>query len=152
MKGYVSILKDRIGNEYLGVKIQTHDITDYLDEFDKLNIWENLKHEADYLSIFKDNKFKRDGNEYHMTILPVMEITNIQKNLEYFSYKSYDISLKGIGSATNNNNKAYFIVCECEELNNMILKLGKPKKDFHITLGFNKKDVHGVDKSIKTLL
>jgi hypothetical protein len=53
----------------------------------------------------------------------------------------------GVGQATKETNTAYFIVCESEKLDAIRTRFGLPKHDFHITIGFNPKDVHGVPKN-----
>lgn len=60
-----------------------------------------------------------------------------------------DISFIGIGEVSRNNDKAWFIIVDSETLKNI-----KPDFDYHITLGFSNKDIHGKDikKDISTII
>lgn len=60
-----------------------------------------------------------------------------------------DISFIGIGEVTRNNDKAWFIIVESETLKNI-----NPNFDYHITLGFSNKDIHGKDirKDVSTMI
>jgi hypothetical protein len=53
----------------------------------------------------------------------------------------------GIGKAEAKGNTAYFVVCQSEKLDAIRTRFELPKHDFHITLGFNQKDVFGVPKN-----
>jgi hypothetical protein len=47
---------------------------------------------------------------------------------------------------------AYFVVLDWDSANQYRMELGLPKKDFHITLGFERNDVHSKLKDRSTLL
>jgi len=64
-----------------------------------------------------------------------------------FHYEIDDLEIKGIGTATKETNTAYFIVCESEKLSAIRSRFELPEHDFHVTLGFNPKDVFGVRKN-----
>jgi len=64
-----------------------------------------------------------------------------------FHYEIDDLEMLGVGKATKENNQAYFIVCNSEKLDAVRNRFGLPKQDFHITIGFNPKDVFGVPKN-----
>jgi hypothetical protein len=67
---------------------------------------------------------------------------------DVLKYEIDDLKLKGIGSATKNENRSYFIVCESDKLDTIRDRYELNKFDFHITLGFKWKDVHGVRKNV----
>lgn len=60
-----------------------------------------------------------------------------------------DITFLGIGEVTRDNDKAWFIIVESETLKNINTGF-----DYHITLGFTNKDIHGKDirKDISTII
>jgi hypothetical protein len=64
-----------------------------------------------------------------------------------FNYEVDDLEMPGIGMATKSDNTSYFIVCESNKLDAIRTRYDLPKFDFHITLGFKWKDVHGVPKN-----
>jgi hypothetical protein len=64
-----------------------------------------------------------------------------------FHYEIDDLYMRGIGTATKNTNTTYFIVCNSDKLDAIRKRFNLPEHDFHITLGFNLKDVFGVRKN-----
>ena len=64
-----------------------------------------------------------------------------------FHYEIDDLNMLGVGSAKKETNAAYFIVCESDKLDAIRIRFGLPKQDFHVTIGFNPKDVFGVRKN-----
>ena len=53
----------------------------------------------------------------------------------------------GIGTATRNENRAFFIVCNSDKLEAVRKRYELNDHDFHVTLGFNFKDVFAVRKN-----
>jgi hypothetical protein len=64
-----------------------------------------------------------------------------------FKYPIDDIKFMGIGTATRNENRAYFIVCDSDKLTAVRNRYELNNHDFHITLGFLHRDVFGVRKN-----
>ncbi len=146
---YLSHIRDSIGNNYLGLKV-THDLVspflekmkDYLSEED----WK----------VYVENQQKRDGGSHHITVINVMDYNKLSKESvskfvnsleELFKYPIDDLKMMGIGSASRNENTAYFIVCKSEKLDAVRKRYNLPSHDFHVTLGFKWKDVFGVPKN-----
>ena len=155
MTKYVSYLKDVLNNDYVGVKFTKEEseiktsILKWMVEFDSIK-------KVD-ISEFVKNKNVRDGDSYHITLFNVMEWNDILKNFskEYIKNNIFDntitdIVFKGIGRANKNGNEVNFIIIESEKLDSIRDKFNLEKKDLHITLGFDKKDVFGVSKGIDT--
>lgn len=146
----IEYLKDVLGNNYLGLKISKDSVNPFLKDLEE-HLGEN-----DY-KIFTDNQQKRDSGHHHITVVNVMEFNNLSKSGEVgqfvnslnkvFEYPIDDLKLMGIGSATKNENTAYFIVVQSEKLDFIRDRYNLPKHDFHITIGFKWKDVHGVRKN-----
>jgi hypothetical protein len=63
------------------------------------------------------------------------------------------VHLIGVGSAKDDKkgNTAHFIVSESEELDDVRSDLGLKNQDFHITIGFNSKDVFGKSKGLDSI-
>lgn len=147
---YNQYLKDVLDNNYVGISINKSAISNFLTRL-KEYLGEELFHE--YTTLKKD----RDGESYHLTVVNPIEynnylknsnISNINNQLErVFDYEIDDLKFKGVGTASRNENTAYFIVCESDKLKAIRNSLGLGDKDFHITLGFKFKDVHGVRKN-----
>ncbi len=146
----IEYLKDVLGNNYLGLKISKDSVNPFLKDLEE-HLGEN-----DY-KIFTDNQQKRDSGHYHITVINAMDFNNLSKSGEVgqfvnslnkvFEYPIDDLKLMGIGSATKNENTAYFIVVQSEKLDSIRDRYNLPKHDFHITIGFKWKDVHGVRKN-----
>lgn len=142
-------IKDIIGNNYLGINVYYDSIFSF---FDKLKNYIG----DDYDEYIKNQK-DRDLGKYHCTVLNVAEYNKIiSQNINNASiindilnsYEIDDFQLLGIGSAQKNGNKAYYIVCRSEQLQEFRRRFNLEEKDLHITIGFKWKDVHGVRKNI----
>lgn len=145
---YLTYLKDTVGNNYVGINIPTGIVDPYLKELEGIL--------GDKYETYTQLQKNRDGGHYHVTVINVMEYNKLSKDkLSDFvnsiglsmKYDIDDLKLLGIGMANRNDNTAYFIVCQSEKLDAIRDRFGLPKQDFHITLGFCHKDVHGVRKN-----
>jgi len=151
MINFIEYIKDTLGNNYLGVKISPQIVEPFLNEL------KDLIGEEDF-NTYTDLQKKRDHGSYHLTVINVMEYNKLmsEKGMDNFvnslddvlKYEIDDLKLKGIGSATKNENRSYFIVCESDKLDTIRDRYELNKFDFHITLGFKWKDVHGVRKNV----
>lgn len=151
----VGYVKDVIGNSYLGIKFTKSQMDPYLKDLYEI-VDSNSKFE-----ILISNQAKRDrreGSDYthHATIISVMEFNKLlktmgskfQERIEIIqSLDISDLEIKGVGKAEKHNNEAYFVVLNSPTLNEIRSSLGLEFKDFHVTIGFDKKDVFGVRKS-----
>jgi hypothetical protein len=147
---YVSYLKDRLANNYLGLNIPHEIVEPYLNEL------ESILGEDDF-KVFTDLQKQRDGGKYHITVINVADYNRLTKELGLdkfvnsleliFHYEIDDLRMMGIGTAFQNDNRSYFIVCKSEKLDAIRSRFGLPSFDFHVTLGFKFKDVFGVRKN-----
>ncbi len=147
---YVSYIKDRLGNNYLGIDIPYEIVEPYLTRLEEVIGEENYQ-------IFTKNQQTRDSGKYHMTVINVMDYNRLSKDMGVdkfinslelvFDYEIDDLEMLGIGTATKDTNTAYFIVCKSDKLDAIRTRYELPKFDFHVTLGFNAKDVFGVPKN-----
>jgi hypothetical protein len=150
MTYYCTYIRDILNNNYIGIKIPNEIVQPYLN-FLKEEIGE------DNYALYTENQQKRDRGDYHITVLNVMEFNKLNKELgmdkfvnsldAVFKYEIDDLKLKGVGTATKNENRAYFIVCESEKLNAIRIRYELEPRDFHVTLGFSPRDVFGVRKN-----
>ena len=144
---YVNYLKDVLGNNYLGLDIPITTIQPYLNEL------RDILGEDDYAK-FTENQIKRDGGHYHITAINVADFNKLSNNIDKFvnsldpilKYPIDDLKLLGVGRAQKNENTAFFIVCDSAKLEAIRNRYELQKQDFHVTLGFNFKDVFGVSK------
>lgn len=58
----------------------------------------------------------------------------------------------GIGKAVQGEDEVYYMVVDWPSAVELRTLLGMPEKDFHITIGFKKKDLHNVSKNEKTIV
>jgi adenylate kinase family enzyme len=95
---------------------------------------------------FAKSRDARDGNEYHMTIVSPSELNKkIEYNLTDLNDK---ITVLGLGK----NDDTFYLICNYPAGDRFRSSLNLEPMDFHITLGFNQKDNHEVNKNIKTLI
>jgi hypothetical protein len=150
MKYYVEHVKDAIGNNYLGIKIDNLEVLPFLDKL------RSVLSKEDY-DLYTGNQQARDHGAYHMTIINVMDynrlakimgVDNFVKALQpIFEYEIDDLEMLGVGKAEAKGNTAYFVVCLSDKLDALRSRFELSKHDFHITLGFNMKDVFGIPKN-----
>jgi hypothetical protein len=117
-----------------------------------------LDYDEEDFQIFTQNQKNRDHGRYHITVINVMDcnrlskemgMVNFVKSVELaFEYPVEDLELLGLGTASKNDNTAYFIVCQSDSLDAVRTRFNLTKQDFHTTLGFNTKDVFGVPKNV----
>jgi hypothetical protein len=136
------ILNDRLGNAYLGIKVYQYEISEFSDMLQA--------YLGDEYELFANNRISRDGINYHITVLNVMEFQPIKDKAIGLVDTEVYLNLMGIGKGEGKGNTTYFVIVESEELDYLYNSLYDKKKDFHITLGFDKKDVFGVSKGLDT--
>lgn len=147
---YVSYLKDRVGTNYLGLNMPFDIVEPYLNDLRSMLGKEEFE-------IYTKSQADRDSGKYHMTVISVMDYNRLSKDVGMdkfinsleliFSYEIDDLEMLGIGTATKSDNTSYFIVCKSDKLDAIRTRYDLPKFDFHVTLGFKWKDVHGVSKN-----
>ena len=149
MKFKIIYIKDSVANNYLGVNIYRDTVSPFLDQLKEI-----LGEDYDEYVKYQQN---RDHGHYHITVINVPDYTRVSKEMGFdkfvsslepiFDYEFDDVKLMGIGTAEKNGNRAYFIVVNSEQLQEVRRKYNLPEQDFHITLGFKYKDVFGVRKN-----
>lgn len=150
----IEYIKDINGQNYLAIKVELSNIQPFLDR---------LQSELgeDFL-LYTGNQIARDGGKYHITVINVMDYGRLVKSLgmdkflsalePILEYEIDDLDMLGVGKAESKGNTSYFVVCESDKLDAVRTRFELPKQDFHITLGFDKKDVFGVVKDKSSLL
>lgn len=148
MKSIITTTTDILGNKYIALKFDNNDhINDIIDEW--VYDLNNSEEEVDKRMLMIQNQIERDKNTHHTTIVSVIECGTINtKDVQIVLGDIVEIELCGIGKAVDNKrgNESHFIVVESKDLDNVRIHFGLKPKDFHITIGFNKKDVFGVSK------
>ncbi len=147
---YVSYLKDRLGNNYLGIDVPFEVVEPYLTKLEEIIGKESYE-------TFTKNQQQRDHGNYHITVINVMDYNRLSKELGVdnfvnslelvFDFEIDDLEMLGVGQAVKETNTAYFIVCQSDKLDAIRTRFNLPKQDFHVTIGFNPKDVFGVPKN-----
>jgi hypothetical protein len=145
---YLTYIRDSINNNYIGIDIPMGIVDPFLNELKDI-IGDDFE---SYTKCQKD----RDHGSYHITTINVMEYNALSKEMgmdkfvtsldPILKFEIDDLKMLGIGTATRNENRAYFIVCQSDKLDAIRNRYNLPKQDFHITLGFLYKDVFGVRK------
>ena len=134
-------------NKYLSVHVEKSDVL-CIQNF----VCDNINSEAVY------NQKERDSNNFHITVINTAQYGSLLKHnsplnkIESYLGKKIDFFIYGIGTATKDNNQAWFLILDNPILNTMREDLGLFKWDFHVTLGFKDKDFHRVPKSKDTVI
>ncbi len=144
-------LKDVMGNNYVGVNIQHNEIEPCLNDL------KEYLNDDKYYDIVTEYQQCRDSNHWHVTVINLFEFNALAKTIGMrqlleridvmFKMEIEDLLMKGIGKADKYNNIAYFAIVESDFLSSVRDSFNLPTADFHCTIGFYKKDVHGVRKN-----
>jgi Ni,Fe-hydrogenase III component G len=151
MEYFITHLKDSTGiNNYLGIDIPHDNVEPYLNE-----LKEHLS-DLDFEQYTKNQQL-RDKGHYHITVINVMDYNRLMKDIgmdEFINsldtilkYEIDDLKMYGVGTAEQAGNRSFFVVCQSDKLDAIRTRFDLPKQDFHITIGFKDKDVHGVRKN-----
>jgi len=151
MEYFITHLKDSTGiNNYLGINMPPDIVEPYLNE-----LKEHLG-EIDFAE-FTKNQQLRDRGHHHITVINVMDYNRLMKEIgidefvnsldAILKYEIDDLKMFGVGTAEKVGNRSFFVVCQSDKLDAIRTRFDLPKQDFHITLGFKDKDVHGVRKN-----
>ena len=149
----IEYIKDINGQNYLAIKVELSN-KPFLDRLES-------ELGEDFL-LYTGNQIERDGGKYHITVINVMDYGRLVKSLgmdkfvsalqPILEYEIDDLDMLGVGKAESKGNTSYFVVCESDKLDAVRTRLGLPKQDLHITIGFDKRDVFGVVKDKSSLL
>lgn len=146
----IEVIPDVVGQPYLAAIFSWDEVEFFMPKYYSIE----KEHEK-----FSAMRKARDGKEFHLTFLNVAEYSKLLKDaasnnnyhitqtLKAVQETIVSIDLKGIGTASNEKSKTYFIVCKSPALDDFRSSLALPEKDFHITVGFNPTDVFGVRKN-----
>ena len=146
---YNTHIRDTIGNNYIGIPIYPEAVQPYLTKLESVL--------GEEYEVYVQNQQNRDHGKNHITVINVMDYNRLSKEMgmdkfinsleSVFDYPIDDLRFMGLGTAEKNGNRAYFVVCKSEKLDQIRSKYNLGKQDFHITLGFKWKDVFGVRKN-----
>lgn len=150
MTHYITHIQDILGNNYLGIDIPVNSIQSFLKDF------KEIVGDEDYDKYTK-LQINRDRGDYHITVMNVADYNKLSNELgidkfvnsldKILKYDIDDLQMLGIGTATRNENRAYFIVCKSDKLQAVRNRYGLSPQDFHITIGFLNTDIFGVRKN-----
>lgn len=129
-------------NPYLGINVSFSNFTKLLNKIDSTLISNVVKRNSLYFHTFHItlvNSFNLNNNISSMFIVKVL------------TTEFDDIELKGVGSATDGTNTAYFIPIVSKKLDKIANKYGVKLENLHITIGFDGSDVFGVDKTVTNI-
>ena len=147
------IEKDINGNPYLVVNVNLTDSDCKGTKFTTL--LSNFIFHSDNSGEKFHNLCVRNNGLFHITLLNVPEFSKflISKRIGNIQIKNQDniltllnkdlddIEFKGIGSISKDDLSTFFIVVNSQKLDAIREKLALKPRDFHITIGFNKKDL-----------
>jgi hypothetical protein len=149
MRYYTTIIKDSTGKNFLGIELDHNSVKPFLNQLQEIL--------GDTFDQYTKLQQERDSGKYHITLMNVSEFNHTSKEMGFDKFTNQlqhlfkvafdDIRLLGIGSSEKSGNIAYYVVVKSELLDESRNTFGLNPKDFHITLGFKWKDVHGVPKN-----
>jgi hypothetical protein len=102
---------------------------------------------------YEESFNSRYGDSYHVTLVNSLEYLSVdQTELDRILGEFVSVDFLGLGRHTSSLGDTFFTVCRSTDLIKIRARLGLSAHDFHATLGFDSKDVHGVPKDISTII
>lgn len=139
----IKVMKDNQGLQYLAGQINKADIAHYLKQMQLIL--------GDRFDEYRQNQSARDHHLFHLTLVNPYEYQTLTDKLQSVG-KRLRVQLEGLGRVSQGDHSAYFVVANSSDGQFIRQSLLLGTKDFHVTLGFDKKDVHGVAKDKTTLI
>lgn len=145
----IKLLYSNSKRKYVGCDVDVDILLEILKKFQN--------YAPNVFSMARQNQIDRDENDFHITILSPSEFSNLNQNQRKILTSKYidnpcSFEILGLGAAQNEMNFAYFGVVKSMQLSLMRETLEIAPRDFHITIGFYDRDVHGVPKDETTLI
>ncbi len=146
MHGKILFLNSDSYGSYLGIHINREKIIPFLKQMKKY--LGNSSFEK-----YSNNQNNRDNNAYHITLVNPFEYLTLSdyQKVEFVGM-CVSYSLVGLGRVRKKEEEAYFIVVYSADLSSFRIKLNLASKDFHITTGFKKDDVHDIGKDHSSIV
>ncbi len=146
LTGSISQLKSKNGRTYFGIEVDKDTASSFLLLLEKLL-------NPDEFSKVTKNQRERDNQHHHLTIIGPneYEVTD-EGEFTTILEKKVQFSALGIGLSSKGTDYSYFAIIDSPDLTRLRNQYNLPPRDFHITLGFSKKDVQGVLKDESTMI
>ncbi len=138
---------DKTGQSYLAVDISESHYAPYANFMLCNDFYDDVQ-----------RKLTRDKGCYHVTLISAAHWGGLTKReltneiLNELNGKEITFVCHGIGRAEKDEHYAHFAILENQDINDFRAKYDLPPHDFHMTLAFNEKDVHGVPKNKETCI
>ncbi len=153
----LEVIKDVIGQPYVAMVFsQSRDNADVIIEYlNKLRDYTiGLYGDDIYYKLLMKFKHQRDGlGHFHITVFNSMEC---KKYPYLLMFNGVDINtpneFKGIGTIKSGGAQTFYVIVENTELTSILNVHELNPKHFHITLGFNPKDLFTEPKTVDTLI
>lgn len=141
----IAFLTSQSGRIYAGCDIPEREVELYIRELSK-------EEPADFNALRK-NQSARDRGLFHLTVISPPEFARLSPSLALdFIGETVGIQLCGLGKATRGGQRSFFVVVQCERIAELRQDLRLGHRDLHITLGFDRNDVHDISKDGTTLI
>jgi hypothetical protein len=139
-----SQLTDNTGLVYIGYDVDKALLAQYLIQL-KTHLGEHA------FEKYRAAQSSRDHHSFHITLINPYEYPDV-KSIDVTTLPPITFTFEGLGTVSKGNNNAYFVVASAEPAQKIRHTYGLKNKDFHITLGFDTKDVFGVSKGVDSLV
>ena len=165
-----SIVNHRGTISLVGNEVNQKGFSRYVDFILQLNNRAKGKALSVDVDEINNNRRKRDGDHYHITLISkkevataqkILDMDGIKKSLQNFvsEYLSEYTNLGkdwfsfGVGQVSNGKSQTFFDICLYPRAVALRRRLGlSAEYGFHITIGFTNADVHSKNKSFQHLI
>ena len=139
-----SQLKDNSGLVYIGYDVNKKMIAPYLAQL-------KARLGSEKFNTFRARQAKRDHHSFHITLINPFEHPNV-KDIDVSKLPEITFKFEGLGTASKEEDRTFFVVASSEKAQQVRKQHGLKSKDFHVTVGFDAKDVFGVSKGMDSLM
>ena len=137
-------MSDNSGKEYLGTNVPGASAKRFLRRLKK-------ERNAAEVHDWSKNRYERDGPDYHLTVVSPPELRGMESKLvDMFADVEISFVMKYNGSVRKGDAEAFYTIVSAPHADFLRQSAGLDKRDLHVTLGFDRADIHDLPKSDDT--
>lgn len=131
------------GGGYYAAPVNSQQVASFIEDF--------RKSEPNWKT-FEQKRLERDKEEsFHVTVLTPRETRKLRKEGVKVEAPKFSFVPQGLGKVEEPGNSAYFVVLRSQEADDFRASLDLPPHNFHVTLGFEVRDIHDQPKDLSTI-
>ena len=144
--GYITRIQSRSGETYLALNLSRNILQKWIARtVSKVGFPKS--------ELLLKNRAARDGRSHHITVVSPPEFQELdRKSIDAIEGYFCTFVLTGLGCVEKDGAESYFVTVTSPHIQMLRIKHDLPRKDLHVTIGFNPHDIHEVPKDETTWL